>query len=200
MPVEAERGALLLKVQNCIPAFQQVAELLGVMQGSMDDGEAVSISRVGALSQPLQVLLGDRLPGEEERDADPLAQDIVLRPLDQILVVVAQDRLCAVLANQPQALGGSRPVADYIPEAEDLIDPLPSDVLKHGFQGINVAMDIGDECDARHRRGNGDLGGIVVCKNGFCHHRMDRRCRDPVKKTPGGHILSSDGGRVELSH
>lgn len=155
MPVEAERGALLLKVQNCIPAFQQVAELLGVMQGSMDDGEAVSISRVRALSQPLQVLTGNRLPGKQERDTDPHAQDIVLWSLDQILVVVAQDRLCAVLANQPQALGGSRPVADDIPEAEDLIDPLPSDVLKHGLEGINVAMDIGEESNAGHWRGQG---------------------------------------------
>jgi hypothetical protein len=57
---------------------------------------------------------------------------------------------CRPFPDKTQACGRCGPIAHDVAQAEYFIDLLPIDVGKHGFQSIDVAVDVGDEGDSGH--------------------------------------------------
>ena len=66
------------------------------------------------------------------------------------LIVIAHDGAHAVLHDMAYAFPRCATVADDITEAVDFIDLLALDVACDGIEGVNVAMDVGDEGNERH--------------------------------------------------
>jgi hypothetical protein len=59
--------------------------------------------------------------------------------------VVAENHDLAFLPYELDALAGIRPVADDVAQTIDGIDLLPFDILEHGLERLEVAVDIADD-------------------------------------------------------
>jgi hypothetical protein len=98
--------------------------------------------RVGSVSRQAVVLF-ELSPCPTDR---PLGADVEsVRVEESPLVVVAEDHDLAFLPHELDALAGIRPVADDVAQTIDGIDLLPFDILEHGLERLEVAVDIADD-------------------------------------------------------
>lgn len=149
MPDEGERRFLMLEMQSGIIFPEDVGKLLGLMETGMHQAEAVFFGDQGEILQPLDLFLGEFLPGIPDGSGNSL--QCLNDPLRRgHLIVISHDRDRASGTHEFETLGWSRPIADYIAQAEDLIGPMGIDICKHRLQCIDVRMNVGNEGYARH--------------------------------------------------
>lgn len=61
------------------------------------------------------------------------------------LVMVAEDGQGGLADHQFEALVRVGAIADDIPKADDIIDTLSRNILKHGLEGFQIAVDVADQ-------------------------------------------------------
>ena len=71
---------------------------------------------------------------------------------DRGKVVIAGEAHGGVLARELDTGIGIGAVSDQITEAPELRGIAGGDRLEHGFEGLPVAVDVGDDCDLHHCR------------------------------------------------
>src|SRR5690606_37985034 len=81
-------------------------------------------------------------------------------------VVVAAERDVRLAADKLAAGVGVRAVADDVAQAPDLVDVLTFDLGDHRLEGLEVAVDVGDDRDA-HQGAAGGVGRYARPDPGF---------------------------------
>jgi hypothetical protein len=59
------------------------------------------------------------------------------------VIVIAGHNLMADLADSLGAQVGIRSIADQVPQAQADVDVLSSDVIQHGLESLQIAVDVG---------------------------------------------------------
>ena len=85
-----------------------------------------------------------------QRAATPASPAKSARSIDpeDAEIVVPAERQRGALAHEPAALVGLRPVADQVAEAPELVGLLALDLGEDRLEGVEVGVDVGDDCDA----------------------------------------------------
>ena len=94
-----------------------------------------------------RAMLVGQLPGPPFAHLDELAPDLVLlsrEAVDEVRIPVPEDDRAPELAHAFERLGRLRADGD-VPEAQDLVHALARDLLQHGVERGQIAVDVGDE-------------------------------------------------------
>ncbi len=105
-------------------------------------GCLVVVEVLGGVGQPrlIPAFFPCPIPECESRLADGLDH----------LVMIAHDAVAAELADQRHALGGRGTVADDVAEEHDARRPTLLDLAKNGFEGWQIAVNVGKYGDLTH--------------------------------------------------
>jgi hypothetical protein len=147
---EADRRLLLLKMEKGLLVIEEIVEVSRIREACMDDRAFMTLSEKGPPGEPVQIARGQGCLGKEQGFTESLAQNEVVGIFHQILVMVPHEGQCTTFPDKTQAFCRRSSITHDIAETEEFIDLLSLDVCKDCLQGIDVAMDIGDEGNARH--------------------------------------------------
>ena len=95
------------------------------------------------VAQPLALALGELVEPPPQRLAVVVAVGV-----GEEVVPVAEDVDLAALLAQVDHLATTRPLADVVAQVEDPVDAAGVDVGEHGLERAEVAVHVGDQCDA----------------------------------------------------
>ena len=80
--------------------------------------------------------------------------------------MVAEQGQRAVPLDEVETLDGIGTVSDHVTEADHPVDVVPSDVLEHGLEGMDVRMDVADERGTHEGARGGDGSGEIASPEG----------------------------------
>ena len=114
----------------------------------MRERDRIQIGGDGGGTEPRFLGFGELLVGEvdglPDRDVPVLVGDFVGN--QQHGIMVAEDCHCTGIHDSLDAGGGLGAVSDYVAEAEQAFDRELFDVGKNSGQGIDVGVDIAEDC------------------------------------------------------
>ena len=97
----------------------------------------------GECSQEGQFLIAHHLARTQQRVARDGIQLVRMTRIDESFVVVAEHARCICLADSIDAGQRIRPISDDIAEYDDAIHPQPVDFEQDRLQGLQIAVDVG---------------------------------------------------------
>jgi len=146
--VEADEGGLCGKMSGGFRFIVDVVELWGFMERGVRERDRIQIGGDGGGSQPGFLGFGELLVGEvdglPDRDVPVLVGNFVGN--QQHGFMVAEDCHRTGINDSLNAGGGLGAVSDYVAEAEQAFDRELFDVGKNSGQGIDVGVDIAEDC------------------------------------------------------
>ena len=147
MTAKAKRFLLKQEMSQRILGAKDVLPRLIIAQRGVDSGKIVKIQLQRAISKPsllgvAQLIAGKRNPGSRiliERHLHPR--------LNACLIVIAHDNGATQAANHLKALRRIRAIPHDVAQTDQLLHSLCRDVGEHGFQGLQIAMNVGENCE-----------------------------------------------------
>ena len=145
--VTAEAKRLLLKEEMLlrVQRTQDVLPRFLVVKGRVDRAKVVEIQSQGAIAKPILLRVAELIARKSDSCTRILVEGYLCARLDAGLIVIAEDHGAAQPANQFETLGGVRAITDNIPKADHFLHPLRSNVGQHGFQCLQIAVDVRED-------------------------------------------------------
>jgi hypothetical protein len=145
----AEEADRRLDVGEGLGGVELAEDVVVLVEGrAVADGDGL-LDDLGALLQPdqeVEVLPGDRLLGPEDgRRGDGIEGLDGVEPGDRLVVVAPDDGQGLEGQDLLDDLVRRGPVADEVAEKEVVVDPLLLDGLEDRVEGLEVAVDVGED-------------------------------------------------------
>ena len=147
MTAKAKRFLLKQEMPQRIRGAKHVLPRLIIVQRSMDRGEIVKIQLQRTISKPTLLRIAQLIAGKNDPGTGILIERSLHPGLNARLVVIAQDHGATQAADHFETLGRIRAVTHDITQADQFLHSLRRDVGEHGFQRLEIAMNVGENCE-----------------------------------------------------
>jgi hypothetical protein len=147
MTAKAKRFLLKQEMSQRILGGKDVLPPLIIAQRGMDSSKIVKIQLQRAISKPYLLGIAQLIAGINNPGSSILIERFLPPRLKACLIVIAHDNGAAQAANHLKALRRIRAVTHNVAQADQLLHSLRRDVGKHGFQRLQIAMNVGENCE-----------------------------------------------------
>ncbi len=147
MTAKAKRFLLKQEMLQRIRGAKYVLPRLIFAQRGVDSGKIVKIQLQRTISKPSLLGIAQLIAGKRNPGSRILIERFLHPRLNACLIVIAHDNGATQAANHLKALRRIRAVPHDVAQADQLPHSLSRDVGEHGFQRLQIAMNVGENCE-----------------------------------------------------
>ncbi len=135
------------EMQRGIAGQQYVGPFVGIVQRRVNSFKVTPVMPHGECAQPCKLVLIELLARPLDHFPDLAARLTHALATEGVFIVISQQTVSAEIPDEIDALRRIAAIAHNVSQADALRNPLRANIRHHGFQRLQVAMNVTDQRD-----------------------------------------------------